>query len=329
MFNRILVPLDGSERAEQALSVAACIARATHGSLLLLQIVSSVAYFGAEFVSPPDTIRVQLHAAEEYLRGVTQREDLKDVPSSIKAVEGALIADDILDIVASGRCDLLVLCSHGRTSFIHWALGSVAEKLLHHTSVPVLVLRSGGPSPVRLRRDADHPLQSLVALDGSPLAESALVPAAHLTTALAAPSSGALHLLQVLDLTYFGTERGERVLMDRDARETVREDARSYLGAIARRLGEGELASLGLQVTWSLREDVDAAATIIDVAEGGEDVEGTRAFDCCDLICMATHGRSGLQRWMLGSTTERVLRTTMLPLLVVRPQGLDKAGRRR
>jgi len=326
MFQRIMVPLDGSERAEQALLVAARIARATHGALLLVQVVSSVAYVGAKFVSQDDTMRVQLQAAEDYLRGVAQREDMKDVPSSIKALEGALVADDILDIAAREQCDLMVLCSHGRTGLLRWALGSVAARLLHHATVPVLILRSGGPSPAHLQGNADHPVQALLTLDESPLAEAALVPAAHLTAALAAPSHGSLHLLEVLDLTYVGAERGERVLMDRDTRETVREDARSYLGAIAKRFGEGELGSLGLHVTWSLREDADAAATIIDVAEDGQGGEARGVSRQCDLICMATHGRRGLKRWMLGSITERVLHATKLPLLVVRPQGLDADG---
>jgi len=56
------------------------------------------------------------------------------------------------------------------------------------------------------------------------------------------------------------------------------------------------------------------------VAENGEDAEGSGAFGGCDVIAMATHGRGGLQRWAMGSVTERVLQGTKLPLLIVRAQ---------
>ena len=59
---------------------------------------------------------------------------------------------------------------------------------------------------------------------------------------------------------------------------------------------------------------------IIGVAENGEDAEGAGVFGGCDIIALATHGREGLQHWVMGSITERVLNGTRLPLLVVRPQ---------
>jgi nucleotide-binding universal stress UspA family protein len=55
------------------------------------------------------------------------------------------------------------------------------------------------------------------------------------------------------------------------------------------------------------------------VAENGEDAEGAGVFGGCDLIAMATHGREGLQRWAMGSVTERVLHATKYPVLIVRP----------
>jgi len=63
VFTRILVPLDGSGRAERALPVAARIARATRGTLLFVQVVSPTAYVGIGFVTPVDTVQAQLQAA--------------------------------------------------------------------------------------------------------------------------------------------------------------------------------------------------------------------------------------------------------------------------
>ena len=55
-----------------------------------------------------------------------------------------------------------------------------------------------------------------------------------------------------------------------------------------------------------------------------EDIEGTSSLGSCDLIVLATHGRRGLQRWVMDSVTERVLGATKLPLLIVHPQEQDK-----
>jgi hypothetical protein len=59
------------------------------------------------------------------------------------------------------------------------------------------------------------------------------------------------------------------------------------------------------------------------MAEDGEDSEGAGVFGRCDLIAMATHGRSGFQHWILGSITERVLGATKLPILIVRPKAAE------
>ena len=75
-------------------------------------------------------------------------------------------------------------------------------------------------------------------------------------------------------------------------------------------------------VNWSVALDPDRANAIVRVAENGEDAQGVGAFGGCDLIAMATHGRGGLQRWAMGSVTERVLHMTKRPLLIVRPAGV-------
>ena len=77
--------------------------------------------------------------------------------------------------------------------------------------------------------------------------------------------------------------------------------------------------ALDLTVTWSVPVDQDAAEGIISVAERGERDEGENVLGGCDVIAMATNGRSGLQRWVMGSVTEGVLTKTRLPLLIVRP----------
>ncbi|HKF35815.1 MAG TPA: universal stress protein [Ktedonobacteraceae bacterium] len=194
-----------------------------------------------------------------------------------------------------------------------WMLGSVAEVLARHSPAPVLVLREG-PDVSTVRHD---PLRALVALDGSPFAEAALVPAAHCMAALAAPGRGALHLMQVV--TGPASYRRLASSLHSDPHIVGRElrDARAYLSSAATRLRKGELADLRLVVTWSIAVDRDVASTLIKVAEYGRNTED---FDGCDLIALATHGRSGVQRLVMGSIAQRILGATKLPLLLVRPQ---------
>jgi nucleotide-binding universal stress UspA family protein len=108
--------------------------------------------------------------------------------------------------------------------------------------------------------------------------------------------------------------------LDPTTKEHMLQRAKKYLDSITEYLRGSIAAQLKLTVTWSVAIDTDAASAIIRVAENGEDAEGSGVFGGCDIIAMATHGRGGLQRWAMGSVTERVLQGTKLPLLIVRAQ---------
>lgn len=96
------------------------------------------------------------------------------------------------------------------------------------------------------------------------------------------------------------------------------QEATAYLSALADTTRAGVAAPPGLRVTWSIAVKEDVADAIISMAELGEDT-GAYEDEGCDLVAMATHGRGGFERWMIGSITERVLTGTKLPVLVVRP----------
>jgi nucleotide-binding universal stress UspA family protein len=103
----------------------------------------------------------------------------------------------------------------------------------------------------------------------------------------------------------------------------MQQEAQHNLSATVEEIREGLVADYGadlnLSLTWSVTVDHDIAAGIARVAGCGEDAEGTALFGGCDLIAIATHGYSGLQRWALGGITARVLQSTRLPLLIARP----------
>lgn len=323
MFKKILVPLDGSIHAEQAIPVAAHIARACEGSIVLLQVVHTPieheAYMPECSPLTQKAFDAELTEDTTYLKIRAASGELVDIKTEIEVRVG-LPAPTILAFAESISADLIVMSSHGYTGLKRWVLGSVADKLVRHASVPVLVLRDQGSVPSTPQQDTDRPLRALVALDGSALSEAALEPAAYLVAALALPTQGALHLVRVVDLLPNYGKFGSLAFSDTGLIKQAKQEAETYLSSISDRLFHGALADLHLAVTTDVVTNPDVAEALIKEAEDSSAVDGTEAVRGCDLIAMATHGRGGLERWAVGSVTERVLHATRLPLLVVRPK---------
>lgn len=314
MFQRILVPLDGSKRAERALPVAARIARHYNSSIILVRIAlppSDTMWYTVGAV--PAIMEEHLDSANTYLKEIAASKELADIKVETEAYTG-LPAEIILMTTKRRRCDLLVMCSHGHTGFTRWMLGSVAQKVARHSTVPVLILRRDGVDLSELHIDAPRSFKVMVALDGSSLAEESLAPAAYLSDALSAPEHGTIHLARVLPLpANFEYGQHDRVA---EARERGTIEAEKYLDRVQKQFREGELGKLELKVTTSITVEPDIAKTLIGIAEHGEHIGH---LGPSDVLAMATHGRTGPARWVMGSVAERVLGSTGLPLLIVRP----------
>ncbi|HEV7127162.1 MAG TPA: universal stress protein [Ktedonobacterales bacterium] len=310
MFQRIVVPLDGSARAEQAVPVAARIARSTGGQVLLLEVVNTPTdYSGGVIPAATEVLEEQVESeipiTQEYLKKMAGSPVLAGVETQAEVLYG-LPAQSILGATRQG--DLVVLCSHGRTGFARWALGSVAHTLVYQSAVPVLVLTQHEAFSLLEHRETDRPLRAFVPLDGSTFAETALSPAAHLMAALAAPAQGALHLVQVIQVAI---ERGEEGMTSAEKEEAL-VGAGSYLATTAERVQTSE-KDLNLAITSKAVLGVDVAHTLLGLTEQ----EGSSTSN---LIAISTHGRHGLEHRVMGSVTERVLTTTKLPMLIVPPQ---------
>jgi len=143
MFQRILVPLDGSSRAERALPVAAQLARASHGSVLLIEVVSPIIDYGGALAQTAllteQIIETGIEEATSYLQSVAQSATLAGIETKTEVLFG-LVAQGILDVAQSRRADLIVMCSHGRTGFKRLVLGSVTEGVLDATKLPMLIV---------------------------------------------------------------------------------------------------------------------------------------------------------------------------------------------
>lgn len=297
MFKRILVPLDGSELAREALPIAVRLARAADSELVLARATE------VEMMMVPAGIEYELsyHEQEQtqrwdqarsYLSDIQMSEQVKGIPTSIVTHVGDP-ASIILDTADEKECDLIVMTTHGYRGLTRWMLGSVTERVLRNASCPVLVLRE------------DRPIQHiLVPLDGSELAEAAIAPALEVAERLDA----AVTLLRVDDslstLDYASLDALDQ--FEPGMAEVMRV---SY-------------AHRGEEYLDGIRARLDTIVPVNTISMLGKPVElilDTVIQEACDMIVMSTHGRSGVQRWVYGSVTEKVLRSTETPLLIVRP----------
>jgi nucleotide-binding universal stress UspA family protein len=190
------------------------------------------------------------------------------------------------------------MASHGRSGIDRWLLGSVAEKVLRGTTSPLFLVRATehgkGEGEKTVKR-------VVVPLDGSPLAEKVLP---HVT-ALAKVMAFEALLLRAYNLKQV-ISADEDFIPDWDALEAeAKREAISYLDSKVR-----ELKSQGLIEVSSRVAEKGAAQEIIDVA-----------IEPNSLIAMSTHGRSGVKRWVLGSVTEKVVRHSNCPVLVIPQRG--------
>ena len=319
MFERILVPLDGSSVAERALPVTTRLAQASsHGSIVLVRAVSS---------TQSRTIReAHLASAHKYLNQLLPLHMGHGLSIERVARLGPATST-ILATAQAHATDLIVMCSHGYTGIARTILGSIAREVVYQSPLPILLLRAEGPLPTETHPDAHRTPRILVGLDGSAYAKQALLPAASLITALATPAQGAVHLTRVIIPSAYQHSGPFQQSLD----DTIQKAERSLRRTIEN-IRDGfevpSIAQLHLQFTCSVAVSEHVAESLIRVAEQGEGVEGSKETPFCDLIALSTHGHRGLHRWALGSVTEHVLTGTKLPMLIVRPKrSFDKQGR--
>lgn len=298
MFDRVLLPLDGSPLAEAALPVAIRLAQAFGSQLLLLHIIERKA---------PATVHGEPHltevaAAESYLRGVLERlrEQRVEAESHVHSVPLGDVARSIADHAEEERVDLVVLCTHGRAGWRDLVAGSIAQQALQRGSVPLLLVRAATPGQ---EAAPFEPADILVPLDASEPAEAAVPVAAGLAKALRAR----LHLVTVVATP--GTLTGKRTpattLLPSATRallDVEQDDTAAYLEGLAQRL-----RAEGISVSTEVRRG-DTTAQL-----SADDLE--HQFG---LIVVTTHGRAGLPARLSGSIVARFVGKTNAPVLLIR-----------
>lgn len=299
MLHTILVPLDGSAFAETALPTAFHLARRDDADVLVVRVhepaLPVTRTRGARVVDP--TLDQVLREEERrYLDELPARLPASDrARVRIELLEGGIVETLAAHTRAAGT-DLVVMTTHARGGLSRAWLGSVADGLLRRSPVPVLLLRPGGAE----REEAAGYRRVLLPLDGSEVGEQVIERA----VSVAGTEGVGYTLLRVLAASMTPTQtvlprRGET-----PATQTQRATVEHQLEATA-----DALRSRGLMVNVRIGVNDSPARGILDYAEEWN----------ADLVAMATHSRGGVERLLLGSVADKVLRESDRPLLLWNP----------
>jgi nucleotide-binding universal stress UspA family protein len=303
MYRSVLVPLDGSPFSEQALPLARTIARASGAALHLAQVyVPGVKQPIASQPSSDAGLEAEHRRREQaYLDAIATRLGIEAEIKVVPVLLDGPIADTLGVYVSTNDIDLVVMTTHGRGGINRLWLGSIADTLARRITVPLLLIRPSETPPELTAHCSLH--RFLVPLDGSTLAEEILEPILELARLMAAECM-LFHAVEPLFLPRYASIDYDANL-EMKANESLRRDAEQYLGMIAQRI-----QAAGVAVHTKVVLEPQPVVGIIRAA-GEADI---------DVIAMATQGRSGLTRLLLGSVTDKVVRASEIPVLVYRPK---------
>lgn len=291
-ISNVLVPLDGSPRAEAVLPTAVKVAQSTGAALVLAHVTSGMTWaFAAETGLTTSGHYDEMLAAEDRAAGRYLEQIQAGLPPDVSSATCHVRGDasaTLLTLIERQAIDLVIMTTHGYTGLRRFSLGSVADRVARAGMAPVLLLRS-----------FDHQVAAgslehvLIPLDGSELAEAAI--------AVVEPMVGPL-IRHVTLVRVMGAN-------ERDA--TAAQEA---LHALQDKLREA-WSTDGCSVDASLLRGQPALEIVAQALKRG-------AF-----IAMATRGQTGWTRWTLGSVADRVLEGARTPLLLVNPRSASTAKR--
>jgi nucleotide-binding universal stress UspA family protein len=292
----ILVPLDGSDLAERALTVAAALARRRGSALRLVHVhqrVEADPIYMDGFPVLDEHLRSLRRVHERaYLEGARDRL-AAGVSTSVALLDGPP-APAIADDARAKEAALIVMTTHERGGLERALLGSVADQLVRTSSVPLLLVPGGSGSR------SCHFGRIVVPLDGSSVSERILEHALYLAHS---DPPAELVLTNVVQPPPRGKWVGNAPI---DGNTGPHEqNARRYLDGVARRL-----IAAGARVQASVLVASDVASAVLNFARDAN----------ADVIALATHGRSGLKRLALGSVADRLVRVATTPVLILRPR---------
>jgi nucleotide-binding universal stress UspA family protein len=301
MFEKILVPLDGSPLAQSVLPYVMALAKGFHSRVILFHVAETALDHEApeQKAYADETVERVRPLAENYLAGVADEFRKEGIDVETKVVKGRAAAQ-IVEHADKEDVRLIALSTHGRSGLARLVMGSGIDKILRACEQPVLLVRprdegAGGEAAGRLSK-------IIVPLDGSNAAEAALPFAEELAKALGLE----VILIQVIGIettVHFGSMAPDSWPVPSDVLQQMDVVASGYLTGLAK-----QLKARGLTVQWEVLRGA-AGSRIVEFAKETPD----------SLVTMTTHGRSGFRRWVMGSVADKVVRHTGEPVLVMRP----------
>jgi nucleotide-binding universal stress UspA family protein len=293
----MLIPLDGSKTAEKVLPYARYLAgkfKIPVELLAVIDIAEIATHISAEKVRHLDTlIEDGVRASTTYLRGIATTFCDAKVTCTVEKDS----AEDA--IISKGEADtamLIAMATHGRSGLNRFLLGSVTEKVLRGSRNPLFLVRAHEEAAT----DGAAMIKSIVVpLDGSELAGSVL----PTVVAVAKTLDLEVVLCRTYELAasaYYGSE--DYLPNYEEMRRHVKAETENYLAEKANALKAAGLP----RVSWVALEGSSAE----QIADYSHEHPGA-------VVVMCTHGRSGVSRWVLGSVTEKVIRHSSDPVLVL------------
>ncbi len=295
-IQRILCPVDFSSCSDQALQSALKLAKGFGATLELMHVVQTPTYVMPMMPLggvPVDLMRDQPERLKAQLDKVRDRH-LSEHSMITTSVHEGVVHAKIIERAQETAADLIVIGTHGHTGLTHVLLGSVAERVVRMAPCPVLTIGPGqaGQSDVKAGRE-----KILCPIDFSTPSMAALDYAVTLARTIKAD----LHITHVIPLLAYAVASKEPV--DNPGFEArIRQDVKERLAALQQKLSSDSLA-----VTVSSVDGVPYEA----IQRTADDQRAT-------MIVIGTHGHTGLDRWLLGSVAEKVVRTARIPVLAVR-----------
>lgn len=299
MFDKILVPLDGSNLAEIALPYAEELAGSIGAQITLMHVAES------DDGEHDHMHRAYMDKMVEITKQNIKKHFEKRSVKSIK-VDSAFLAgysaEQIVDYAEGRKIALIVMATHGRSGIKRWIVGSVAAKVVSATERPILLIRANDTNQKRRKKQIFK--KALVPLDGSKESETIIT----YMEGLAAKIQAEIVLFHVVaPVQFFYSVPGEA------SNQSLGPDDINRI--VAKRKEYLETLGAGLK-----EKGIKATSRVI-VGEPAKDIIRIADQIHADLVAMSTQGRSGIDRWTLGSTADKVLHGGNTPILLVRSAG--------
>lgn len=296
MYSDILVPLDGSPLSARALAYAMPVAEQHNARLHLLHVAAPSTQPFVHLARPtrdPSVDDAWLAEDRKAVERIAKRARKQTAVSIEVEFRSGRAAAEIATYARENRIGLIVMCTHGKGGFERLWLGSVTDAVLRDLPAPLLLVRGARGVSAPEPGAALFP-RVLVALDGSPNAERAL----DAVAAFVGQTPVSLTLLSVLNPVMAMGAKSFPSPAERDL-------CAEYLEPLAQR-----------HRTPTRAVEVETAVT----ANVGRGIVAHAAKHDASLIALATQGLSGVQRAVVGSVADKLIRTAPMPVLVV-PSG--------